>query len=69
VALFVLSQNIQLSRNQVTTRNQETGRTNTGKEEILAATCTQHVIRKSSQAVFILSADKKASRKTKKKIL
>jgi hypothetical protein len=61
--LFVLSQSVQLCRSQVTTRNEETGQIKTGEKETLAATSTEHIIRNSSQA------DRKTSRKTKKKML
>jgi hypothetical protein len=39
--------------------NEELGQTNTQKEERLAGSSTEDVIRKSSKAIFMLSANRK----------
>jgi hypothetical protein len=48
-----------VKRNEVITRNEETGQTHTRKVEELAGTSEEDAIRKSSQATFILPTDRK----------
>jgi hypothetical protein len=57
-------------RSKDTNRNEEVRQGNSRKEEKLAGTSTVDAIRKSSQASFILSIDRKTcSRKAKKKMV
>lgn len=56
-------------QNKVTNRNEELGQTNTQKAERRAGTSTEYAIRKSSEAILMLSTNRKAwFRKTEKKI-
>jgi hypothetical protein len=56
---MVSSQLYSVGQNKVTNRNEQLGQTNTQKAERLAGTSTEDAIRKISEAIFVLSTNRK----------